>query len=204
MGASRRAGVVKMALLAGILQLGAIGPAVADTTILNVSYDPTRKLYKEFNTAFAEKWKADTGETVTVQTSHGGSGRQARLVIEGLDADVLTLALEADIDAIARATGKIPADWKSRLANNSAPYTSTIVFLVRRGNPKGIKDWGDLVKDEIQVVTPNPKAACAGTSSRPGPGRGSPTVATTPRRGNTLLASFSSTYSFSIPAHGRR
>ncbi|RVL94188.1 sulfate ABC transporter substrate-binding protein [Sinorhizobium meliloti] len=159
MGASRHAGLVKMALLAGILQLGAIGPAVADTTILNVSYDPTRKLYKEFNTAFAEKWKADTGETVTIQTSHGGSGRQARLVIEGLDADVLTLALEADIDAIARATGKIPADWKSRLANNSAPYTSTIVFLVRKGNPKGIKDWGDLVKDEIQVVTPNPKTS---------------------------------------------
>ncbi|NRP75323.1 Sulfate-binding protein [Ensifer psoraleae] len=159
MEGSRRAGVVKMVLLAGILQLTAIGLAVADTTILNVSYDPTRKLYKDFNTAFAEKWKADTKETVTIQTSHGGSGRQARLVIEGLDADVVTLALEADIDAIAHATGKIPAHWKSRLANNSAPYASTIVFLVRKGNPKGIKDWGDLVKDDIQVITPNPKTS---------------------------------------------
>jgi sulfate transport system substrate-binding protein len=148
-----------MVVLAGILQFGDIGLAVGDTTILNVSYDPTRKLYKDFNMAFAEKWKAETGETVTIQTSHGGSGRQARLVIEGLDADVVTLALEGDIDAIAQATGKIPVDWKSRLANNSAPYTSTIVFLVRKGNPKGIKDWGDLVKGDVQVTTPNPKTS---------------------------------------------
>ncbi|RVH28763.1 sulfate ABC transporter substrate-binding protein [Sinorhizobium meliloti] len=159
MGASRRTGVVKILLLAGILQLGAIGFTAADVTILNVSYDATRKLYKDFNTAFAEKWRADTGETVTIHMSHGGSGRQARLVIEGLDADVVTLALEADIDAIVEATGKIPADWKSRLANNSGPYSSTIVFLVRKGNPKGIKDWNDLVKDDVQVITPNPKTS---------------------------------------------
>ncbi|WP_018237477.1 sulfate ABC transporter substrate-binding protein [Ensifer sp. BR816] len=159
MGADRLAGVAKRALVVGVLQLGAIGLALADTTILNVSYDSTRKLYKEFNAAFAEKWQADTGETVTIHTSHGGSGKQARLVIDGLEADVVTLALEADIDAIAKATGKIPADWKSRLENNSSPHMSTIVFLVRKGNPKGIKDWGDLTKDGIQVVTPNPKTS---------------------------------------------
>ncbi|MCV9960894.1 sulfate ABC transporter substrate-binding protein [Pararhizobium sp. BT-229] len=147
------------ALLASSIQIGGLGLAYADTTLLNVSYDPTRELYKEFNVAFAEKWKADTGETVTIQASHGGSGKQARSVIDGLDADVVTLALEADIDAIAKETGKIPADWKTKFENNSAPYTSTIVFLVRKGNPKGIKDWGDLVKDDIQVITPNPKTS---------------------------------------------
>jgi sulfate/thiosulfate-binding protein len=148
-----------VALLASSIQIGGLGAAFADTTILNVSYDPTRELYKDFNAAFAEKWKADTGETVTIQTSHGGSGKQARSVIDGLAADVVTLALEADIDAIAKETGKIPADWKTRLDNNSAPYTSTIVFLVRKGNPKGIKDWSDLIKDDIQVITPNPKTS---------------------------------------------
>jgi sulfate/thiosulfate-binding protein len=148
-----------VALLASSIQIGGLGAAFADTTILNVSYDPTRELYKDFNAAFAEKWKADTGETVTIQTSHGGSGKQARSVIDGLAADVVTLALEADIDAIAKETGKIPADWKTKLDNNSAPYTSTIVFLVRKGNPKGIKDWGDLIKDDIQVITPNPKTS---------------------------------------------
>jgi sulfate/thiosulfate transport system substrate-binding protein len=147
------------ALLASAIQIGGLGVAFADTTILNVSYDPTRELYKDFNAAFAEKWKTDTGETVTIQTSHGGSGKQARSVIDGLEADVVTLALEADIDAIAKESGKIPADWKSKFENNSAPYTSTIVFLVRKGNPKGIKDWGDLVKDDIQVITPNPKTS---------------------------------------------
>ncbi len=148
-----------VALLASSIQIGGLGVAFADTTILNVSYDPTRELYKDFNAAFAEKWKTDTGETVTIQTSHGGSGKQARSVIDGLEADVVTLALEADIDAIAKETGKIPADWKTKFDNNSAPYTSTIVFLVRKGNPKGIKDWGDLVKDDIQVITPNPKTS---------------------------------------------
>ena len=148
-----------VALLASSIQIGGLGVAFADTTILNVSYDPTRELYKDFNAAFAEKWKTDTGETVTIQTSHGGSGKQARSVIDGLEADVVTLALEADIDAIAKETGKIPADWKTKFENNSAPYTSTIVFLVRKGNPKEIKDWGDLVKDDVQVITPNPKTS---------------------------------------------
>jgi sulfate transport system substrate-binding protein len=159
MGANKFAGVVKRALVVGILQLGSIGFALAETTILNVSYDSTRKLYKEFNAAFAEKWEADSGETVTIDMSHGGSGKQARLVIDGLEADVVTLALEADIDAIAQATGKIPVDWRRRLENDSAPYTSTIIFLVRKGNPKGIKDWGDLTKEGIQVITPNPKTS---------------------------------------------
>jgi sulfate transport system substrate-binding protein len=159
MRTDRLAGLVRRALVVGALQIGLIGSALADTTILNVSFDSTRKLYKEFNAAFAEKWEAETGETVTIDLSHGGSGKQARLVIDGLEADVVTLALEADIDAIAQATGKIPADWKKRLENNSAPYTSTIVFLVRKGNPKGIKDWGDLTKEGIQVITPNPKTS---------------------------------------------
>ena len=148
-----------VALLATSIQVGGMGFAFADQTILNVSYDPTRELYKDFNAAFAEKWKTDTGETLTIQTSHGGSGKQARSVIDGLEADVVTLALEADIDAIAKESGKIPADWKTKFENNSAPYTSTIVFLVRKGNPKGIKDWGDLVKDDLQVITPNPKTS---------------------------------------------
>jgi sulfate/thiosulfate-binding protein len=146
-------------LLAGAVQLGVFGFAFADTTLLNVSYDPTRELYKEFNTAFAAKWKAETGETVSIQQSHGGSGKQARAVIDGLEADVVTLALESDIDAIVKNSGKINPDWRQRLPNNSAPYTSTIVFLVRKGNPKGINDWGDLVKGDVQIVTPNPKTS---------------------------------------------
>jgi sulfate transport system substrate-binding protein len=135
------------------------GAAQAQTTLLNVSYDPTRELYKKFNDAFSEHWKAETGEDVTIKQSHGGSGKQARAVIDGLEADVVTLALDADIDAIAEKTGKIPADWRSRLPDNSAPYTSTIVFLVRKGNPKDIKDWPDLVKDGVEVITPNPKTS---------------------------------------------
>ena len=158
MEAAKLAGLTKLAVMLGMLQLGSISHVLADTTILNVSYDSTRALYREFNAAFAEKWQAATGETVTIDMSHGGSGKQARLVIDGLEADVVTLALEADIDAIAQATGKIPADWKERLENNSAPYTSTIVFLVRKGNPKGIKDWGDLTKG-VQIITPNPKTS---------------------------------------------
>lgn len=127
--------------------------------LLNVSYDPTRELYVDYNAAFASYWQQKTGDTVTVDQSHGGSGKQARAVIDGLDADVVTLALAYDIDAIAQRTGRIPANWQSRLPNNSAPYTSTIVFLVRKGNPKGIKDWGDLVKPGISVITPNPKTS---------------------------------------------
>jgi len=147
------------AALAASLHMGASGAAWADTTILNVSYDPTRELYKEFNAAFAKHWKAETGETVTIQASHGGSGKQARAVIDGLDADVVTLALESDIDAIVKNSGKIPENWRGRLPHNSSPYTSTIVFLVRKGNPKGIQDWGDLVKGDVQIVTPNPKTS---------------------------------------------
>jgi sulfate/thiosulfate transport system substrate-binding protein len=131
----------------------------ADTTLLNVSYDPTRELYKDFNTAFAGHWQQQGGEGVTIQMSHGGSGKQARAVIDGLEAHVVSLALAYDIDAIAERTGWLPKAWQSRLPNNSAPYTSTIVFLVRKGNPKGIKDWGDLTQDGVQVVTPNPKTS---------------------------------------------
>jgi len=134
-------------------------PSHAAQKLLNVSYDPTRELYKAINPAFAADWKAKTGEAIELQASHGGSGAQARAVIDGLQADVVTLALAADIDAIAARTGKIPADWQKRLPNNSAPYTSTIVFLVRKGNPKGIKDWDDLAKPGVAVITPNPKTS---------------------------------------------
>jgi sulfate/thiosulfate-binding protein len=130
----------------------------ADTTLLNVSYDPTRELYKAVNEAFIRDYKAKTGETVAVEQSHGGSGKQARAVVDGLQADVVTLALAADIDAIEK-VGKIKADWQKRLPHSSSPYTSTIVFLVRKGNPKAIKDWDNLVKDGVQVITPNPKTS---------------------------------------------
>ena len=154
-----RRSLLVTATLAASAGFGGPGPALADTTLLNVSYDPTRELYREFNEAFAAHWKAETGETVTIRQSHGGSGKQARAVIDGLEADVVTLALEADINAIAEASGKIPADWRGRLDNNNAPYTSTIVFLVREGNPKDLKDWGDLVKEGVEVITPNPKTS---------------------------------------------
>jgi sulfate/thiosulfate-binding protein len=145
--------------VSGLLLLAAgLAPAGA-ASLLNVSYDPTRELYKDIDRAFAADWKAKTGETVTIQASHGGSGAQARSVIDGLKADVVTLALAADIDAIAKKTGKIPADWQSRLPSHSSPYTSTIVFLVRKGNPRGVKDWDDLAKPGISVVTPNPKTS---------------------------------------------
>jgi sulfate/thiosulfate-binding protein len=130
--------------------------ARADVTLLNVSYDPTRELYKDLGAAFAAGYKADK---VTINTSNGGSGAQARAVIDGLPADVLTLALAADIDAVAKNAKTLPADWQKRLPNNSAPYTSTVVFLVRKGNPKQLKDWSDLVKPDVQVVTPNPKTS---------------------------------------------
>lgn len=131
----------------------------ADIQLLNVSYDPTRELYKDVNESFAADWKAKTGDAVTIQQSHGGSGKQARAVIDGLSADVVTLALAADIDAIADKAKLIPSDWQKRLPNNSSPYTSTIVFLVRKGNPKHIKDWDDLIKPGIAVITPNPKTS---------------------------------------------
>jgi len=130
-----------------------------DVTLLNVSYDPTRELYVEYNVAFAKHWKEKTGDTVTVKQSHGGSGKQARAVIDGLNADVVTLALAYDVDAIADKAKLLPANWQTRLPQNSAPYTSTINFLVRKGNPKGIKDWDDLIKPGVSVVTPNPKTS---------------------------------------------
>ena len=128
-------------------------------SLLNVSYDPTRELYVEYNAAFAKHWKAKTGQDVSIKQSHGGSGRQARSVIDGLDADVVTLALAGDIDAIHKNGGWLPADWQKRLPGNSAPYTSTIVLVVRKGNPKGIKDWDDLIRPGISVITPNPKTS---------------------------------------------
>src|SRR5271169_228993 len=143
------------------LSLGALAPAQAQTslTILNVSYDPTRELYQDYNAAFVKYWKAKTGQDVTIQQSHGGSGAQARSVIDGLQADVVTLALAYDIDAISEKAKLIPANWQSRLPNNSTPYTSTIVFLVRKGNPKNIKDWDDVVRPGVSVITPNPKTS---------------------------------------------
>jgi sulfate transport system substrate-binding protein len=128
-------------------------------TLLNVSYDPTRELYVEFNAAFAKHWKTTTGQDVTVKQSHGGSGKQARSVIDGLDADVVTLALAGDVDALNKQANLIPPNWQKRLPHNSSPYTSTIVLVVRQGNPKGIKDWDDLVKPGIKVITPNPKTS---------------------------------------------
>ena len=135
------------------------GVSAKTIELLNVSYDPTRELYVDFNRAFAAYWKAKTGDDVTVKQSHGGSGKQARAVIDGLQADVVTLALAADVDALHDSGRLIPADWQKRLPDNSAPYTSTIVFLVRKGNPKGIRDWDDLVKPGVGVVTPNPKTS---------------------------------------------
>jgi sulfate transport system substrate-binding protein len=144
------------------LALFALGAAFAhakEVTLLNVSYDPTRELYEQYNAAFAKHWKAKTGDDVTIKQSHGGSGKQARTVIDGLPADVVTLALAGDIDAIAANGELLPVNWQSRLAHNSSPYTSTIVFLVRKGNPKNIRDWGDLAKPGISVITPNPKTS---------------------------------------------
>jgi sulfate/thiosulfate-binding protein len=135
------------------------GAARADVTLLNVSYDPTRELYQEYNAAFAKHWAAQGGETVTVNQSHGGSGKQARAVIDGLEADVVTLALAYDIDAIAEKSGLLAKDWQKAYPHNSSPYTSTIVLLVRKGNPKAIKDWDDLVRKDVSVVSPNPKTS---------------------------------------------
>ena len=131
----------------------------ADTTLLNVSYDPTRELYAEFNKAFATHWKEKTGKEVEINQSHGGSGKQARSIIDGIQADVATLALAYDIDELAAKGSLVPADWQKRLPHNSSPYTSTIVLVVRKGNPKGIKDWSDLIKDGVEVITPNPKTS---------------------------------------------
>jgi sulfate transport system substrate-binding protein len=146
------------AALATVVLLAQSTAFAADITLLNVSYDPTRELYQDFNQAFARQYKAKTGDNVTIKQSHGGSGKQARSVIDGLQADVVTLALAYDIDAISE-RGLIAHNWQQRLAHHSTPYASTIVFLVRKGNPKGIKDWGDLIKPGVSVITPNPKTS---------------------------------------------
>ena len=155
--------IIKLSLaFAAAGALGSAGQALAQpapVTLLNVSYDPTRELYVDFNAAFAKHWKAKTGQDVTVKQSHGGSGKQARSIIDGLDADVATLALAGDTDALVKNGGLLSADWQKKLPHNASPYTSTIVFVVRQGNPKGIKDWDDLVKPGISVITPNPKTS---------------------------------------------
>src|SRR5688572_13948155 len=144
-----------------VLAALAVPPATHAGTVelLNVSYDPTRELYKDVNAAFAAQWKASTGDDVEIKQSHGGSGKQARSVIDGLKADVVTLALAGDIDAIAERAQSVRRDWQKRLPNNASPYTSTIVFLVRKGNPRGIRDWPDLVRPGVSIVTPNPKTS---------------------------------------------
>ena len=145
-----------LALLAAFFS---VASHAAEIKLLNVSYDPTRELYQEYNAAFAKYWKLKSGDDLSIGASHGGSGKQARAIIDGLEADVATLALAADIDALASKGNLIPADWQTRLKHNSSPYTSTIVFLVRAGNPKAIKDWDDLAKPGIAVITPNPKTS---------------------------------------------
>ncbi|MBC7995114.1 MAG: sulfate ABC transporter substrate-binding protein [Rhizobacter sp.] len=150
---------LRTAIAATTLGVAAGAAFAKDISLLNVSYDPTRELYQEYNAAFAKHWKAKTGDTVTVKQSHGGSGKQARSVIDGIDADVTTLALAYDIDEIAERGKLLAPDWQKRLKHNSAPYTSTYIFLVRKGNPKGIKDWGDLVKPGVSVITANPKTS---------------------------------------------
>ncbi|WP_374495939.1 sulfate ABC transporter substrate-binding protein [Zoogloea sp.] len=149
-----RRSVLSLALVLGLSSL-----AHADVTLLNVSYDPTRELYQDYNAAFAKYWKARNNETVTIKQSHGGSGKQARSVIDGLEADVVTLALAADVDALHEKGKLLPADWQKRLPHNASPYTSTIVFLVRKGNPTNIKDWNDLARPGVEVITPNPKTS---------------------------------------------
>ena len=158
---NRRAFLTALASAAGMASVSAVVRAQTprEVVLTNVSYDPTRELYRALNDAFAKEWQAGTGQKVTIRTSHGGSGKQARSVIDGLEADVVTLALAGDIDAIARESKRLPENWQSRLPNNASPYTSTIVFVVRKGNPKSIKDWPDLAKEGVSVVTPNPKTS---------------------------------------------
>ena len=154
-----RISLVRRLALLGVVALAAGAAQAKDITLLNVSYDPTRELYVDFNKAFAAQWKAKTGDTVAVKQSHGGSGKQARSVIDGLDADVVTLALAYDIDEIAERAKLLPDNWQKRLPHNSSPYTSTYIFLVRKGNPKGIKNWDDLIKPGVSVITANPKTS---------------------------------------------
>jgi ABC-type sulfate transport system substrate-binding protein len=197
---ARRLAVIALPLLAWA------GAAIAkDVTILNVSYDPTRELYQEYNAAFAKYWKAKTGDTLSVKSSHGGSGKQARSVIDGLEADVVTLALAYDIDEIAEKAKLLPVDWQKRLPHNSTPYSSTYIFLVRKGNPKGIRNWDDLVKPGVSVVTANPKTSGgrAGATSRPTASPSSSPAATTPRR-RTSSPSCSPTCRCSTPVRAAR
>lgn len=151
--------LLALVLSTAVITLAAGGSWAKDITLLNVSYDPTRELYQDYNAAFAKYWQAKTGDKVDIKQSHGGSGKQARSVIDGLDADIVTLALSYDIDAIAEKSKLLPTDWQKRLKNNSSPYTSTYIFLVRKGNPKNIKDWGDLIKPGVGVITANPKTS---------------------------------------------
>lgn len=146
-------------IVASLAVLNPLNASAAEVTLLNVSYDPTRELYQDFNEAFAKYWQAKTGDKVTIKASHGGSGKQARAIVDGLEADVATLALAYDVDQLSEKAKLIPKDWQKRLQHNSSPYTSTIVFLVRKGNPKKIKDWDDIVKPGVSVVTPNPKTS---------------------------------------------
>lgn len=153
---------IRSAVLFGAIALGGIIPAhsfAADTTLLNVSYDPTRELYQQLNTEFIAEWKEKTGDRLTIRQSHGGSSKQARAIVDGLEADVATLGIASDIDALAEHGELVPANWQERLPGDSTPYVSTIVFLVRKGNPKGIQDWGDLIKSGTSVITPNPKTS---------------------------------------------
>src|SRR4051812_1523680 len=152
-------GIFSAFALIALLALPAAPAQAKEIKLLNVSYDPTRELYQEYNVAFAKHWQSQTGDKLTIQQSHGGSGKQARSVIDGLEADVVTLGLAYDVDALAEKGKLVPADWQKRLTNNSTPYTSTIVFLVRKGNPKGIKDWDGLVQPGVSVITPNPKTS---------------------------------------------
>lgn len=152
-----RFSTLKLGVVAALISITAVHASAKD--FLNVSYDPTRELYEDFNKQFGQYWKSRTGQDINFKQSHGGSGKQARAVIDGLDADVVTLALAADIDAIADKTNLLPKDWQKKFPQNSTPYTSTIVFLVRKGNPKGIKDWGDLVNPGVDIITPNPKTS---------------------------------------------
>lgn len=149
---------IKLSVLGLSIALAAQSVAAGEVKLLNVSYDPTRELYQEYNKEFSSFWEKQHGDTVTVSQSHGGSGKQARAVIDGLEADVVTLALGSDIDAVAK-QGLVSADWETKFDNHAAPYTSTIVFLVRKGNPKNIKDWGDLIRPDVEVITPNPKTS---------------------------------------------
>ena len=155
----QRRHLIQLSLTAALAGTGLLAQAQQAVTLLNVSYDPTRELYVDFNTAFAKYWKAKTGQGVTIKQSHGGSGKQARSIIDGLDADVATLALAADTDALVKNGAWLAADWHKRLPHNSSSYTSTIVFAVLQGNPKGIKDWDDLIKPGVSVITPNPKTS---------------------------------------------